>query len=43
MRRTVEWYREYYNGGDVVACTRRQIAEYTNASALRNAAVAAAI
>ena len=43
MRRTVEWYREYYNGGDVAACTRRQIAEYTNASALRNAAVAAAI
>ncbi len=29
MTRTVEWYRAYYDGGDVAACTRRQIAEYT--------------
>jgi len=36
MGRTVEWYREYYGGGDVAACSRRQIAEYTNASATRN-------
>ena len=29
MHRTVEWYREYYTGGDVISCARRQIAEYT--------------
>jgi CDP-glucose 4,6-dehydratase len=29
MRRTVAWYREYYNGGDVAACARRQIADYS--------------
>ena len=28
MHRTVEWYREYYGGGDIAACTKRQIAEY---------------
>ena len=31
MRHTVEWYREYYNGGDVSQITRRQIAQYSGA------------
>jgi CDP-glucose 4,6-dehydratase len=40
MRRTVEWYREYYAGGDVLACARGQIAAYTSSSISRNAPVA---
>jgi CDP-glucose 4,6-dehydratase len=43
MKRTVEWYREYYKGGDVLACAARQIADYTNAPIARNNPVVTAI
>ena len=43
MHRTVEWYREYYNGGDAAACTRRQIADYTSASIRQTAPVATTV
>jgi CDP-glucose 4,6-dehydratase len=43
MRRTVAWYREHYNGGDVIACSRRQIAEYTSSCIARSAPVRAAV
>ena len=40
MRRTVDWYREYYNGADIMAFTRQQIAAYSAAPLGRTSSVA---
>ena len=40
MRRTVDWYREYYNGSDIRAFTRQQIAAYSVAPIGRTSSAA---
>ena len=39
IRRTVEWYKTYYGGGDVVARSLAQITDYTASGVTRAAAV----